>query len=202
MIDRLKDKLKKISKKDDSKKFMTNLVVLIFIGIALVLASNRLSSPAEVVNTKKTIEEYEDTKKNSGIQLKDDLIGDYESKIEQELTEILKNIKGVEDVKIMVNLEDTAERIPAFNTTTTNENTDENDAGGGVRKVIREDLKQEVVTVGGDDLVIIKEVKPNVKGVIVVAGGAEDILVKEKLYSAVKTVLGIAGNKVEVYSSK
>ena len=102
----------------------------------------------------------------------------------------------------MVNLEDTAERIPAFNTTTINENTNENDSGGGAREVMREDLKQEVVTANGDSMMIIKEVKPNVKGVIVVAEGAEDILVKEKLYSAVKTVLGIAGNKVEVYSSK
>lgn len=200
MIDKLKDKLKEVSKKDNSKKFMTNLVVLIFIGIALILVSNSLT-PTEVVNSKDVQEDLE-KKKEPDIKLKDDLIGDYESKIEYELTEILSNIKGVGDVKIMVNLEDTAERIPAFNTTTINENTDENDAGGGVRKVTREDLKQEVVTAGGDDLVIIKEVKPNVKGVIVVAEGAEDMLVKEKLYSAVKTVLGIPGNKVEVYSSK
>ena len=82
------------------------------------------------------------------------------------------------------------------------ENTNEKDSGGGVREVIREDLKREIVTDNDKSLMIIKEVRPNVRGVIVVAEGAEDILIKEQLYSAVKTVLGIQGNKVEVYSSK
>lgn len=200
MIDKFKAKFKEITNRDNPKKFMTNLTVLIFLGIILVVASNNLS-PAEVTTSDDVIEI-----KNKNITedkvLEDDLIGDYERKVENELKEILSEIKGVGNVKIMVNLEDTAERIPAFNTTKLNENTDENDSGGGARKIVREDLKQEVVTANGSSFMIIKEVKPNVKGVIVVAEGAEDVMVKEKLYSAVKTVLGIAGNKVEVYSSK
>ena len=35
-----------------------------------------------------------------------------------------------------------------------------------------------------------------------IAEGAGDLEVKERLYEAVKTVLGIPGNKVEVYASK
>ena len=197
---KLTEKIKEITNQDNSKKFLKNLIIIIFIGIALVLVSNNLS-PTEVVNSEDK-KELENEEVDKEIRIENDLIGDYEVKIENELKEILSQIGGVGDVKIMVNLEDTAERIPAFNTTTINENTNENDSGGGAREVMREDLKQEVVTANGDSMMIIKEVKPNVKGVIVVAEGAEDILVKEKLYSAVKTVLGIAGNKVEVYSSK
>lgn len=198
MIGKIQEKFKEISSKDNSKKFMTNLTVLIFLGIALILLSNSFTE-TKVTNSNNT-----DHVKEEAIEetLEEELIGDYEKKIKHELKEILSEIKGVGEVKIMVSLEDTAERIPAFNTTTVNENTNENDSTGGARKVVREDLKQEVVTAGGDSLMIIKEVKPNVKGVIVVAEGAEDIIVKEKLYSAVKTVLGISGNKVEVYSSK
>lgn len=197
---KLTDKLKEITDKDDSKKFLKNLVIIIFIGVALVLVSNNLT-PTKVVNSKDK-EELNVEESTKDFEIENDLIGDYERKIEIELEEILSQIGGVGGVKIMVNLEDTAERIPAFNTTTINENTSENDSGGGAREVMREDLKQEVVTANGDSMMIIKEVKPNVKGVIVVAEGAEDIVVKEKVYSAVKTVLGIAGNKVEVYSSK
>lgn len=198
MIDKMKEKFKEISSKDNSKKFMTNLTVLIFLGIALIILSNSFTG-TKVINSSNTEHSEEKVIEET---LEEELIGDYEKKIKSELKEILSEIKGVGEVKVMVNLEDTAERIPAFNTTTVNENTNENDSTGGARKVIREDLKQEVVTAGGDSLMIIKEVKPNVKGVIVVAEGAEDIIVKEKLYSAVKTVLGISGNKVEVYSSK
>lgn len=197
---KLTDKLKEIIDKDDSKKFLKNLIIMVFIGIALVIVSNNLT-PTKVVNSNEK-EELKTEELDKSFKMENNLIGDYESKIENELGEILSQIGGVGGVKIMVNLEDTAERIPAFNTTTINENTNENDSGGGAREVMREDLKQEVVTANGDSMMIIKEVKPNVKGVIVVAEGAEDIVVKEKVYSAVKTVLGIPGNKVEVYSSK
>ncbi len=60
----------------------------------------------------------------------------------------------------------------------------------------------QVVTNSEGGMIVLKEIKPKVKGVIVVAQGAEDIEVKEMLYEAVKTVLGISGNRVEVYSSK
>lgn len=200
MIEKLKDKLEEIKLNNCSKKLINNLIILIFIGIVLILASNNFTPSKDVIS--KDIESIEDKDIDKYKNIESDLIGDYEKKIEMNLKEILSEIRGVGNIRIMVNLEDTAERIPAFNTVTVNENTDENDAGGGARKVVREDLKQEVVTANGDSLMIIKEVKPNVKGVIVVAEGAEDIKVKENLYSAVKTVLGISGNKVEVYPSK
>jgi stage III sporulation protein AG len=53
-----------------------------------------------------------------------------------------------------------------------------------------------------NDVVVLKEVKPSIKGVIVVAEGAEDLVVLETLYEAVKTVLGVAGNKVQIFPSK
>lgn len=202
MIDKLKVKIKEIKDKNNSKKFITNLTILIFLGIVLILASNNLT-PTKPTNSN-LLEQSDDSDVSSdnSKNITNDLIQDYSNNIESELREILSQIKGVGDVKIMVNLEDTAEKIPAFNTTTVNENTNEKDAGGGAREVMREDLKREVVTANGESLMIIKEVKPSVKGVIVVAEGAEDMLIKEQLYSAIKTVLGISGNKVEVYSSK
>ena len=53
-----------------------------------------------------------------------------------------------------------------------------------------------------DEVVVLKEVKPNIRGVIVVAEGAEDIRVLEALYEAVKTVLGVSGNRVQIFPSK
>ena len=102
----------------------------------------------------------------------------------------------------MITLEETTEKIPAMNTTQNQEKTSEKDSQGGVREIIREDSSIQVVTRGSEGkIIVLKEIKPEVKGVIVVAEGAENIEVKEKLYQAVKTALGISGNRVEVYSS-
>ena len=122
--------------------------------------------------------------------------------IGREIRRYIKSIKGSRLCKVMITLEDTVEKVPAFNTTTNNETTNEIDSQGGTREIVREDMTIQVVTSTEGSVIVLKEIKPTVKGVIVIAEGAEDLEVKEKLYEAVKTVLGIPGNKVEVYASK
>jgi stage III sporulation protein AG len=103
----------------------------------------------------------------------------------------------------MITLEDSVEKIPATNTTKSSEQTTETDSEGGKRDSIREDSSTQIVNHSSDgSIVVLKEVNPNIKGVIVVADGAEDPIILEILYEAVKTVLGVSGNKVNVYSSK
>lgn len=88
-----------------------------------------------------------------------------------------------------------------MNQTKTIETTNEIDSEGGKRETIREDETTQIVNLS-NDVVILKEVKPNIKGVIVVAEGAENPVILENIYEAVKTVLGISANKVQVFSSK
>ncbi len=102
----------------------------------------------------------------------------------------------------MITLEDSLEKVPAMNQTKTIETTNEIDSEGGKRETIREDETTQIVNLS-NDVVILKEVKPNIKGVIVVAeGGAENPVILENIYEAVKTALGISANKVQVFSSK
>ena len=147
-------------------------------------------------------------KKNETIQVnkKDtsniELHKDYGQLLEKRLEIILSEIKGVGKVKVMITLEETTEKIPATNSKINNEKTMETDSQGGVREINREDSNIEIATIGSDgSVLVLKEIQPKVKGVIVVAEGAYDLEIKEKLYQAVKTVLGVSGNRVEVYSS-
>lgn len=195
----LLDKLKEMMNKKDSKKFTSNLLVLLSIGIILLIASKVFLKDESGTSSYPV---GDSTLDNRLINEKNYLIDDYAKNIEDKLQEILGQIKGVGSVKVMVTLEDTAERIPVFNTTSSQEKSNEKDSQGGTRETSREDQTYQVVTgKGSDSLLIVKEVKPKVKGVIVVAEGAEDIQVKERLYAAVRTVLGISANRVEVFSS-
>lgn len=148
--------------------------------------------------------EKETIKKNNNIKEKkeENYMEDYAYELEKKLEKILGQIKGAGKVNVMVTLDETTEKIPAVNKTENQEKTNEEDSQGGVREIKREDSSVQVVTKGNDgSILVLKEIKPKVKGVIVVAEGAYDIEVKEQLYEAVKTALGISGNKVEVYSS-
>ncbi|WP_069649478.1 hypothetical protein [Caloranaerobacter ferrireducens] len=188
-----------LKEKFDNNNLMTTLMIIIILGAIILIATSSLVEETSKKNVPKTVlyKESSISQKNSKI------IEDYANTIEKKLEDILSKIKGVGEVKVMVTLEDTAERIPAINTTKTEEKTSEKDSKGGIREVFKQDYSEQVVTNGNNNnaLVIIKEVKPKVKGVIVVAEGADDLYIKEKLYNAVKTVLGISGNKVEIFSS-
>lgn len=187
-------KIKKYLEKVGDKKFIYNLFIILIIGIILLIIANIFM---EQKKDPKIDIELEKTFDNPAIN---DL--DYGSILEVKLEEILSQLKGVNKVKVMITLEDTIEKIPAFNTTKNNETTSEVDSQGGTREIIREDMTIQAVTGGEGSLIVLKEIKPTVKGVIVIAEGAENLEVKETIYEAVKTVLGIPGNKVEVYSSK
>lgn len=196
----IKEKFDAFFKKKDSNNLLTNLTILLIIGIIIVIFASTFNDDEENGSARdNNIQQFPNSNEESN-----ELIDNYAENIERKLEDILGLIKGIGDVKVMVTLEDTAERIPAINTTESKESTKEKDAQGGTREVLKGDSTKEVVTSGGngqDTLIVIKEVKPNVKGVIVVAQGAENPQLKEKVYRAVKTVLGISGNRVEVFTS-
>ncbi|QQY80612.1 stage III sporulation protein AG [Keratinibaculum paraultunense] len=194
-MENLVNKIKKYLETGDNKKIMNNLFIILTLGIILLIITNifiedkdnKISTDFETNDDKNVLETIE---------------ADYGVLLEKKLEDILSQLKGVGKVRVMITLEDTIEKVPAFNTTKNNEITNEIDAHGGTREIVRDDMTIQVVTSGEGGLVILKEIKPTVKGVIVIAQGAENLEIKEMLYEAVKTVLGISGNKVEVYSSK
>lgn len=189
------EKIKKHLEEMNNRKFINNLFIILLISIMILIASNVF------LDSNKENEEYviDEQPKEYNYNTEND----YSDYLEKKLVNILSKLNGVGKVNVMITLEDSVEKVTAANSTTTTEKSVENDSEGGTREVVREDLIVQVVTKGNDDsLMIVKEVQPTVQGVIVVADGANDPEVRETLYDAVKTVLGVKANKVQVYSSK
>ncbi len=189
------DKIKKYLEKINNKKFINNLFIILLISIIFLIVANNFLGTKNKDTIESNYEYLEEIDYN--------LESDYSAYLEKKLVNILSKLNGVGKVSAMVTLENSVEKVTAANTTKTSENTVENDSEGGTREIHREDINTQVVTKGSDgSLLVVKEIKPTIQGVIVVAEGAEDPEIKEMLYDAVKTVLGIKGNKVQVYSSK
>ncbi len=187
-------KFKLFLEEKNSKKFMRSLLIVLLVGALLLIISSILFD-----NKDKKDPFIKNKLPDEDLEFKTE---DYAEMLEKKLEYTLGQISDVGEVSVMITLEDTAEKVPATNTTKNQETSNEEDSQGGNREVLREDSTSQVVTKGGEGtLIVLKEIKPEVKGVIVVAEGAEDLQVEEKLYHAVKTVLDIPGNKVEIYSS-
>lgn len=197
-VNRMKDILEKIKKhleEMNNKKLINNLFIILLVTVIFLIVANVFldsNKKDKEYAIDKEVKEYNYSKEE-----------DYSNYLENRLVNILSKFEGVGDLSVMVTLADSAEKITAVNTSTTSESSVENDGEGGTREVLREDLTSEIITRGNDDsLMVVKEIKPTIQGVIVVAHGAEDPILKERLYEAVKTVLGITGNRVQVYPTK
>ena len=188
-MEELINKFKKKIEKMNTKDLISNLFIILIILIIFIVAMNILFTNRE--------EELDFI----GEQSPETMSYVNNTELEKRLIDILGKFKGVGQVDAMITFEDSVETIPASNTIRTVENTKETDSQGGMREVQREDTNVQIVNSQSGTPMTIKEVNPTIKGVIVVAEGAGDPLVLERLYEAVKTVLGVNGNRVQVYSS-
>lgn len=126
---------------------------------------------------------------------------------EEKLKSILSQVQGVGKVDVMITYETTSENVPAYDVKKNTSRTEEKDGDGGTRSIEQEECDssiayEESAAGGGKTPVIIKELEPKVRGVLVVAEGAENISVRERILSAVSVVLDIPAHKVEVIQRK
>jgi stage III sporulation protein AG len=191
------NEIKDLFKEFISKKYVANIVVLLAVAIiALIFTSDFLAKDSSAKgNIKKT---DKDTFVQEG-----DIFKTEESIIEERLKQILGKIKGSGEVEVMITFDMGSEIVPASNTVEIKDISEEKDAGGGTRTVQSQNVTENIVTSNdnsGTKPLVLKEIKPKVRGVIVVAEGAGDIEVKARLYDAVKTVLQVSGDRVQVYA--
>jgi len=189
--------IKELLKELVSKKHVANIIVVLAVAIMALIFFNDF--PVKDSSSKHDIKE---TTGDIFVQ-QDKIFKTEEEIVEARLKEILKKIKGSGDVEVMVTFEIGPEIVPASNTIETRDTSEEKDSNGGVRTVTSQNITDNVVTTNdnsGNKPLVIKEIKPQVRGVIVVAEGADNIEVKMQLYDAVKTVLQISGNQVQVYA--
>mgnify|MGYP000870264863 FL=1 len=192
-MEKIINRIKEYLKNNNNGEFVRNILVLLIIGVMVFILADIMGSGRN--KEANIIKSVNDESYNN-------MPNDYTTVLERKLEDILSRLKGVGEVKVMITLEETEEVVPAFNTTKNNETTKETDSQGGTREIIREDMTIQVVTGDEGSPIVLKEIKPTIRGVIVIAEGADDLSVKEILYEAVKTALGIPGNRVEVYSGK
>jgi stage III sporulation protein AG len=193
------DKFKDMMMHKGYKKIIYNFLILIIIcTIGLIVWDTFSKKPIKNgmdTDSKEQEKEakYEEIEKGKN----------YNHNSQMQLKHILSQIKGVGEVEVMITYESTAEVVPASNVTKSNQITEEKDSQGGSRTTTQEERSENVVTKNEtNDLMVIKEIKPKVKGVVIVAEGAGDIQVKMQLIEAAKTIFQIPSFKVMVYEKQ
>lgn len=130
---------------------------------------------------------------------------DFEQTYQSELRDILQKIVGVGEVEVMVTIESTEEITVDKNYKDSQQMTTERDNNGATRNISEVTRSGEVVLYqvsGGQQPLVLKMIKPKIRGVIVVAKGAENLTVKKMISEAVERGLDVAPHRISILPRK
>lgn len=144
-----------------------------------------LSLPKGEQKTKQEATESKETSKEDSVE-----------QLEQRLKDTLSNVEGVGSVKVMITLKSSKESVVNKDTPYTEE---QETSGDDQKKSVSR--QEETVLVDGEngsEPYVVKELEPEVEGVVVIAEGGSDAMVQENITEAVTALFGVPAHKVKV----
>ena len=173
------------------------LVVLLLFGVLLVVIA--LPTTTGTMGADKKEADISGTQGAAGT---DTATLTYEEQLEKRLSAILSQVAGAGRVEVMVTLESRGERIVEKDTPESRKSVEETDSSGGSRTTDEQDWGEETVYYedgsGGKSPYVVKELEPNIEGVLVLAEGGDSAVVKQELLEAVQALFPIEAHKVKI----
>ena len=129
----------------------------------------------------------------------------YEEALEGKLTHTLSQVKGAGTVVVNITWENSTTQEHARNITKESKIIQEKDTTGGVRSTTETKESTQILVSKENNMdrpVLVREIKPMIKGVLVIADGAYDSNIKAILTKAVEAGLGIPSYKITVLAQK
>lgn len=197
VLEKLKEKTNQLS----SKKIIEKTVIVAIVGVIILIAASEFFNTGTASASNSTLplsttQEAITASKQANVE---------EIDVENRLSGILSKIQGAGRVEVMITYYSGSESIPGIDTKTNDNDTQEKDKEGGSRTIKSNEKENKVIYEENGDVkkpFVVKELLPQVKGVVIVADGAGDIEVKSNLVNAATALLDIPVHKVQVFQRK
>lgn len=187
----------KVSKGNNKKEILNFLISLVIILAMLLFFYNTIFREKET-DRKNASFVNGDINKTTEYNEKETVLENDEERLEY----ILSKINGVGEVHVMVTYETGREIVPAVDIQENIQTKEQKSQDGQVTHDTSKDSTQNIVTVNDSDLLVLKEIRPKVKGVIIVAEGADNLVIKNDIINATSAVFDILVDKIVVFESK
>ncbi len=192
------DYLRNLLEGKNKKKLVENAAIVVIIGVIAIIAGGTIFGGSKEENTAGQGKEKE-AAQTLGMAAQ----ADEKNEVEKRIEAILAQIEGAGKVDVMVTYVSGKEVVPAYDTKKSENDTSEKDNTGGTRNINQNDYENKIAYEEGAGTgkkpIILKEVLPEVRGVVVVAEGAGNIEVKEKLSKAVQVLLDVPIHRIQVF---
>ncbi|BCN30397.1 stage III sporulation protein AG [Anaeromicropila herbilytica] len=197
-----KEKGKKKTKLTIKEIGLERLVILLLCGIFLIVLTIPDIFPKQSKKSSTSVDYKSSTQKLSATSVKsNDYIDLYTSRLENELTTMLKKVNGIGQVEVMITAKSSKELVALKNEPYSQESVNETDGDGGSRISSNTSKENETVLVNQDgDSVpfIVKELEPQLEGVLVIAEGGDNPNVISEIIEAVEVLFDVPTHKIKV----
>lgn len=178
-------------------------LIVILVGVLFCV----ISLPVEKSTIKSGISDNVNDRMNEHQQIvTQEQSTDYVKEWEEKLEETLLYIDGAGQVKVLITLKESEQKVLARDGMENLSETTETDAAGGSRRTTESRIdKTTVYTVddrGQDVPCVIKTVMPTVEGVVVIAQGADRPQVRQNIIEAIQVLFDIDMNKITIVKMK
>lgn len=184
----------------DRKKLAENCIIIIIIGVIAIIAGSTF------FGSDKSDDKLPQNKETDGAKAVAMTVESDKNDDIVRVERILSQIEGAGKVSVMVTYYSSKELVPAQDLKKTGSTTQERDSGGGTRSIRQDDYQSNIVFEDGDEgkkrPVVLKELMPEVKGVVVVAEGAGNAIVRENLIRAVQVLMDVPIHKIQVFKKE
>lgn len=184
--------INKLKKFDLKKIKKDNLLILLLAGLLLIV----IAVPVENKETEKkeTVKEAEPVIEETQI--------DYISVQEAKLKSILSKVEGAGEVEVMITLRASKELIIEKDTPSTVTSSEEEDSTGGKRSSSERTTNETTVYnqdgSGSTSPYVIKEIEPEIEGIIVLAKGGDDPVIAKNISDAILALFRVEAHKIKV----
>lgn len=194
-------------------KDKNNLLVLVLAGVLLMVialpidngkknekASEKEGSASENTNSSSYLYEEEENTGAQG-QLYMGSAEEYTAMMEKKLEELLGQMEGAGEVRVIITLRSSSEKIVEKDAPVSRTDTAEADSGGGTRTVNSVETGESTVYANEgsySEPYVIKTISPQVEGVVVLAEGAGSGSVSKNIVDVIQVLFGIDAHQVKV----
>lgn len=130
---------------------------------------------------------------------------EYTVNLEKKLEEILSEVAGAGEVRVVISMASSTEKVVEKEQPVNRSNTAETDSQGGSRNINSVEMGDTAVYStqnGASEPYVVKVIQPKVEGVMVVAQGAGSGSVNKNLTEAIQALFGIEAHKIKVLKMK
>ena len=170
-----------------------HLLIALLAGVLLLV----IAIPTQDKNSTPSVPTTENTSGLTNTTKKVDL-----DVLQGRLVQTLSKVEGVGKVEVMLTQKSSKEKIVEKDSPVTDKNTEEKDSEGGIRSTMENVTGEETVYEkdenGNQVPYVVKELEPEIAGVLIVAEGGGDPVTVNNITEAVMSLFDIDAHKIKV----